>query len=156
MAISVKQLVWVDQKSTVSISFEQFSDITSILGKGADSSRRSKGQFCVDLWCFILKALYGGRGMVGQGGGTPVYKLYRYVSLWRVGFWSSLVWDRVFSNDCLFLFQDFFLNVKDILRKLEDTTPSAHNYHELEKDLQEKYVLVYSFQSVQLLIFTFY
>ena len=37
-----------------------------------------------------------------------------------------------------FLFQDFFLNVKDILRKPEDNTPSAHNYHELEKDLQEK------------------
>ncbi|KAJ7387868.1 hypothetical protein OS493_001216 [Desmophyllum pertusum] len=38
------------------------------------------------------------------------------------------------------LFNDFFLNVKDILRKPEDTTPSAHNYHELEKDLQEKFM----------------
>ena len=37
-----------------------------------------------------------------------------------------------------FLLQDFFLNVKDILRKPEENTPSAHNYHELEKDLQEK------------------
>ena len=34
--------------------------------------------------------------------------------------------------------QDFFLNVKDILRKPEVTTPAAHNYHELEKELQEK------------------
>lgn len=38
------------------------------------------------------------------------------------------------------LFKDFFLNVKDILRKPEDTTPSAHNYHELEKDLQDKFL----------------
>ncbi|KAL9955644.1 hypothetical protein ACROYT_G036997 [Oculina patagonica] len=38
------------------------------------------------------------------------------------------------------LFNDFFLNVKDILRRPEDTTPSAHNYHELEKDLQEKFM----------------
>lgn len=38
--------------------------------------------------------------------------------------------------------QDFFLNVKDILRKPEDTSPSAHNYHELEKDLQEKWATI--------------
>ncbi|XP_015769615.1 PREDICTED: cysteine--tRNA ligase, cytoplasmic-like [Acropora digitifera] len=38
------------------------------------------------------------------------------------------------------LFNDFFLNVKDILRKPEDTAPSAHNYHELERDLQEKFM----------------
>ena len=50
-------------------------------------------------------------------------------------------------NDCLYRFQDFFLNVKDILRKPEDTTASAHNYHELEKDLQDKYVLAWFYQS---------
>jgi len=38
------------------------------------------------------------------------------------------------------LFNDFFLNVKDILRKPEDTSPSAHNYHDLEKDLQERFL----------------
>lgn len=38
------------------------------------------------------------------------------------------------------LFNDFFLNVKDILRKPEDTAPSSHNYHELETDLQEKFM----------------
>lgn len=38
------------------------------------------------------------------------------------------------------LFNDFFLNVKDILRKPEDTAPSSHNYHELERDLQEKFM----------------
>ena len=57
------------------------------------------------------------------------------------------LWDHSISHlwfsknhccSCL-AFQDFFLNVKDILRKPEDTTPSAHNYHELEKDLQDKY-----------------
>lgn len=38
------------------------------------------------------------------------------------------------------LFNDFFLNVKDVLRKPEGTSPSSHNYHELEKDLQEKFL----------------
>ena len=37
-----------------------------------------------------------------------------------------------------FALKDFFLNVKDVLRKPEGTSPSSHNYHELEKDLQEK------------------
>ena len=59
----------------------------------------------------------------------------------------SHLWDHSISHlwlskkhccSCL-AFQDFFLNVKDILRRPEDTTPSAHNYHELEKDLQDKY-----------------
>ncbi len=38
----------------------------------------------------------GGRG---PGGDTPIYELYRYVPLWRVGFSSSLVWDRVKKSE---------------------------------------------------------
>ena len=41
--------------------------------------------------------------------------------------------------------QDFFLNVKDILRKPESTSVSAHNYRQAEKDLQDKYGSVTSF-----------
>jgi len=37
------------------------------------------------------------------------------------------------------LFNDFFLNVKDILRKPESTSVSAHNYRQAEKDLQDKF-----------------
>ena len=41
--------------------------------------------------------------------------------------------------------QDFFLNVKDILRKPESTSVSAHNYRQAEKDLQDKYANYYFF-----------
>lgn len=37
------------------------------------------------------------------------------------------------------LFNDFFLSVKDILRKPEAVSPSAHNYHEAEKELQNNF-----------------
>ncbi|KAK3747619.1 hypothetical protein QZH41_013667, partial [Actinostola sp. cb2023] len=37
------------------------------------------------------------------------------------------------------LFNDFFLTIKDILRKPEDIAPDTHNYKELEKDLQTRF-----------------
>ena len=55
-------------------------------------------------------------------------------------------WTKILSVLFSPLFQDFFLNVKDILRKPEDMSPSAHNYHDLEQDLQEKWDSIsYSF-----------
>eukprot|EP00795_Rhopilema_esculentum_P011490 gene11490-21706_t len=38
------------------------------------------------------------------------------------------------------LFNDFFLNVKDILRKPESTTVSSHDYRNLEKDLSARFL----------------
>ena len=34
-------------------------------------------------------------------GGTAIYRLYRYVPLWRVWFSSSLLWDRVYKSESL-------------------------------------------------------
>ena len=37
----------------------------------------------------------------GSPGGTTIYGLYRYVPLWRIWFWSSLLWDRVYKSESL-------------------------------------------------------
>ena len=45
--------------------------------------------------------IYLSQNAVEARGGTTIYGLYRYVPLWRIWFWSSLLWDRIYKSESL-------------------------------------------------------
>ena len=66
------------------------------------------------LWLVVAHDLLE---YIPRGGGTAIYRLNRYVPLWRVWFSSSLVWDRVYKSESLSLEQGILFQETDQLVK---------------------------------------